>query len=86
VVREEECIKDMPTYEYECNACQIRFEKFQSILSEPLERCPTCNGEAKRLIGAGSGIIYKGSGFFATDYRSSEYKEKKEKESKEKKD
>jgi predicted nucleic acid-binding Zn ribbon protein len=64
----------------------MRFEKFQSILSEPIGRCPACDGEAKRLIGAGAGVIYRGSGFFATDYRSSEYKEKKEKEGKEKKD
>lgn len=61
----------MPTYEYECTSCHIRFEKFQSIKDDPLSICPECNGSVKRLIGAGIGIIFKGSGFYTTDYRKS---------------
>jgi putative FmdB family regulatory protein len=59
----------MPTYEYECSSCHIRFEKFQSIKDDPLSKCPECNGPVKRLIGAGVGIIFKGSGFYTTDYK-----------------
>jgi putative FmdB family regulatory protein len=59
----------MPTYEYECTHCGHNFELFQKITDKPLEKCPKCNKEVKRLIGAGSGIIFKGSGFYATDYR-----------------
>lgn len=61
----------MPTYEYECaNAkCGHNFEKFQSITAKPLDKCPKCGKKVKRLIGSGSGIIFKGSGFYATDYR-----------------
>jgi putative FmdB family regulatory protein len=64
----------MPTYEYECNKCGHRFEKFQSITEKPLQRCPECKGKVSRLIGTGAGIIFKGSGFYATDYRSDSYK------------
>ncbi|MEW6686166.1 MAG: FmdB family zinc ribbon protein [Candidatus Edwardsbacteria bacterium] len=60
----------MPTYEYECESCGYRFERFQSITAEPIKQCPICGGEVKRLIGVGSGIIFKGTGFYATDYRS----------------
>ena len=59
----------MPTYEYECTQCGHNFEKFQNITAKPLERCPKCGKKIKRLIGCGSGIIFKGSGFYATDYR-----------------
>ncbi len=59
----------MPTYEYECRECGHRFDKFQSMTAAPLEACPNCGGRLKRLIGAGAGIIFKGSGFHATDYR-----------------
>jgi len=71
----------MPTYEYACNDCGHRFERFQSITEEPVETCPECNGSVKRLISGGAGIIFKGSGFYITDYRSESYKaaEKKEK-------
>jgi putative FmdB family regulatory protein len=59
----------MPTYEYECSHCGHAFEKSQSITAKPLEKCPKCGKKIKRLIGSGSGIIFKGSGFYATDYR-----------------
>lgn len=60
----------MPTYEYECEGCGHRFEKFQYMNEQPIKKCPKCRkNSAKRLISAGSGIIFKGSGFYATDYR-----------------
>ena len=59
----------MPTYEYECSGCGKVFEKFQSMTEAPLKKCPYCKGRVKRLIGSGSGIIFKGSGFYATDYK-----------------
>lgn len=59
----------MPTYEYECNKCEKRFEKFQSMIDKPIKKCPMCGGRVERLIGAGSGIIFKGSGFYANDYK-----------------
>lgn len=70
----------MPTYEYACESCDHHFEVFQSIVAEPLKRCPTCGrGDLKRLIGAGAGIIFKGSGFYETDYKkASEQPEKTE--------
>lgn len=64
----------MPTYEYECQKCGNRFDQFQSITAKPLQKCPKCKGTLKRLIGTGAGIIFKGSGFYATDYRSDGYK------------
>ena len=66
----------MPTYEYECQSCSHRFEEFQSITEEPLKKCPECGKKVKRLIGTGAGIIFKGSGFYATDHRSSDYNTK----------
>ena len=71
----------MPTYEYECTACGIRFEKFQKITAAPLKKCKACGGKVQRLIGTGAGFIFKGSGFYATDYRSDSYKKGAEKES-----
>ncbi len=59
----------MPTYEYECVNCNKTFEVFQKITDEPLKKCPKCNKKINRLIGGGSGVIFKGSGFYATDYR-----------------
>lgn len=59
----------MPTYEYECASCGYHFELFQSISDKPKETCPKCSKTVKRLIGSGSGIIFKGTGFYATDYR-----------------
>lgn len=59
----------MPTYDYKCNDCGYRFEKFQNIKDNPVEKCPKCGGRTKRLIGIGAGIIFKGNGFYHTDYR-----------------
>lgn len=63
----------MPTYEYECQKCQHRFEVFQSIKEAPKKTCPKCKGRLKRLLGTGAGIIFKGSGFYSTDYRKPGY-------------
>ena len=60
----------MPTYEYACSKCGHRFEQFQSMRDEPLRKCPKCHKAAlKRLIGGGAGLIFKGSGFYITDYK-----------------
>ena len=59
----------MPTYDYICEKCGDRFEHFQKMSSEPLTVCSKCGGHLKRLIGSGVGIIFKGSGFYCTDYR-----------------
>ncbi|MGK9367706.1 FmdB family zinc ribbon protein [Melioribacter sp. Ez-97] len=59
----------MPTYEYKCNDCGYLFEEFQKISDEPLSTCPKCGGAVKRLIGPGAGPIFKGSGFYHTDYK-----------------
>lgn len=69
----------MPTYEYECCDCPNRFEVFQKMTEEHLKHCPKCKGKVRRLVGTGSGVIYKGSGFYTTEYRSESYK-KREKE------
>jgi len=65
----------MPTYEYECRACKHNFDEFQGINDAPLKKCPKC-GKAKlrRVYGAGAAVIFKGSGFYQTDYRSESYK------------
>ena len=65
----------MPTYEYECQKCQHRFEVHQSIKDGPLRTCPQCRGRVKRLLGTGGGLIFKGSGFYTTDYRKPSYQE-----------
>ena len=70
----------MPTYEYKCLACNTQFERFQGITAPPIEECPECQGKVKRLIGAGAGLIFKGSGFYITDYRSEGYKESAKKD------
>ena len=59
----------MPTYEYECQDCNFRFEKFHSMNADPISVCPQCGGNVKKLIGTGAGIIFKGSGFYCTDYK-----------------
>ncbi|MHC4552473.1 MAG: FmdB family zinc ribbon protein [Planctomycetota bacterium] len=65
----------MPTYEYKCGNCEHLMEAFQSITAKPLKKCPEC-GKMKlnRLLGTGAGLIFKGSGFYETDYRSDSYK------------
>lgn len=65
----------MPTYEYQCNACKHRFEELQSFSEAPLKKCPKCKKKKlQRLLGAGAAIIFKGAGFYQTDYRSESYK------------
>lgn len=63
----------MPTYDYECSDCEHAFEVFHSMSADPLSVCPECNGTVKRLIGTGAGLIFKGTGFYETDYRSTDY-------------
>ena len=71
----------MPTYDYQCRACGHEFERFQSITAERLRKCPLCGKRTlKRLIGTGAGIIFKGSGFYQTDYRSDSYRKAAEKD------
>lgn len=73
----------MPTYDYECTACQHRFEQFQKITDDVLKICPACKKpKLNRLFGTGAAIVFKGSGFYQTDYRSESYKKKAESESK----
>jgi putative FmdB family regulatory protein len=65
----------MPTYDYQCEACGHKFEQYQSITSAATKKCPACGEmQLKRLIGSGGGLIFKGSGFYTTDYRSESYK------------
>ncbi len=74
----------MPTYDYRCETCGRAFEHFQSMNDPRLETCqfPDCEGKVKRLLGTGAGIIFKGSGFYQTDYRSESYKKGAESASK----
>ena len=66
----------MPTYEYECGACGHRFEKFQGMTEKAIRKCPECGKKkAQRMISGGAGVLFKGSGFYQTDYRSKGYKE-----------
>ena len=79
----------MPTYEYECEKCRKRFEIFQSMKDDVLKTCPEgrCKmrkwgkGKVRRLLGTGAGLIFKGSGFYITDYRSEGYKQAAKKDS-----
>ena len=65
----------MPTYDYRCEACAHEWELFQRITAKPIRKCPECGKlKARRVIGPGAGIIFKGSGFYETDYRSDSYK------------
>ena len=61
----------MPTYEYSCDHCGHHFERFQSMKDDPVKRCPECRHKVRRLLGTGAGIIFKGSGFYETDYKRS---------------
>ncbi len=71
----------MPTYEYACENCGHQFEHFQSITARPLKKCPQCGERSlQRLIGIGGGVLFKGSGFYETDYRSESYKKAAEAE------
>ena len=64
----------MPTYDYVCRACDHNWELFQSITATPTRKCPACGKlRAKRMIGSGSAVLFRGSGFYQTDYRSSSY-------------
>lgn len=66
----------MPTYEYRCNACKHEFEEFQSITAPHIKKCPSCGKlKLERLIGIGSAVMFKGGGFYETDYRSESYKQ-----------
>jgi len=64
----------MPTYVYRCNDCGREFEEFQTMTEKPLETCPSCKGKAQRIISGGAGFLFKGPGFYSTDYRSDSYK------------
>jgi putative FmdB family regulatory protein len=71
----------MPTYEYQCDACDHNFDEFQSFSEEPLKKCPRCGKKKlRRLFGTGTAVIFKGSGFYETDYRSESYKAAAKKE------
>ena len=74
----------MPTYEYRCSKCEHEMEEFQSITAKPLRKCPACGKNTlQRLIGTGAGVVFKGSGFWQTDYaRSGDYKKSAEADSK----
>ncbi len=73
----------MPTYDYACDACDHRFELFQSITAAPVKKCPECGRrKVRRLIGCGAAIVFKGSGFYKTDYRSESYTKAAEAEKK----
>jgi putative FmdB family regulatory protein len=73
----------MPTYDYECEKCGESFEAFQKMTDDRLTECQdeACHGKVKRLIGTGAGLLFKGSGFYTTDYRSDSYKAGAKKES-----
>ena len=65
----------MPTYEYHCDGCEHHFDEFQSMTEEPLKKCPKCRkSKLRRIFGTGAAVIFKGAGFYQTDYRSESYK------------
>ena len=69
----------MPTYDYHCTACDHAFEEFQSMTAPLLKKCPKCGkNKLERLIGTGAALMFKGSGFYITDYRSDSYKKSAE--------
>jgi putative FmdB family regulatory protein len=73
----------MPTYDYECRKCGHKFEYFKTMSEPDPKNCPVCKGKLKRLIGTGAGIIFKGSGFYETDYRKKKSKNEESGASKE---
>jgi len=70
----------MPTYDYKCNECGHLYEYFQTMSDAPLKNCPECNGVVRRLVSGGSGLIFKGSGFYLTDYVKEDKSKKKSEE------
>mgnify|MGYP001619467273 CR=1 FL=1 len=70
----------MPTYVYRCKKCKHRFERFHSITDETVKRCPRCKGKAERVPAGGAGMLFKGSGFYSTDYRSKSYNDQAKQE------
>jgi putative FmdB family regulatory protein len=72
----------MPTYEYRCTKCGLKFEIYQPISEKPLKQCPECKGKVERLIGSGAGILFKGTGFYETDYKRKTEGSKKEESTK----
>jgi putative FmdB family regulatory protein len=66
----------MPTYEYQCGSCGHAFERFEPITAGARKKCPACGKTARRCIGSGAGVLFRGSGFYQTDYRSKEYKQR----------
>ena len=72
----------MPTYEYRCKDCDHEFEVFQSIKDDPVDTCPACGGEAKKRPSGGAGLIFKGSGFYITDYKNKKPESSDKKEAK----
>lgn len=77
----------MPTYDYACDACGHEFEEFQSMSAQPLKKCPECGkNKLRRLIGIGAGVIFKGSGFYETDYRGDSYSKDKKADTEKKPD
>lgn len=70
----------MPTYEFKCSVCGHRFDEFLPITNNLKIKCPACGGETRRLISSGGGLLFKGSGFYETDYKKAEYKKKSKKE------
>src|SRR5262245_66131331 len=72
----------MPTYEYHCDGCNHEFDEFQAMKDDPLKKCPKCKkNKLRRLFGTGAALLFKGSGFYQTDYRSDSYKSGEKKES-----
>ncbi len=70
----------MPTYQYKCTKCGHEFEEFQTITESPISFCPECEGRTERVITGGAGFLFKGSGFYITDYRSEQYKKQASKD------